>query len=434
VRILFLSRDFSGASLCRRLALEGNEVRALVSDPGQCRTLGGMVERAADLESGLSWLGPGGLVVCDDVGFGELQDDLRRRGHAVVGGSKGGDRLELDRAFAQELFASLGMSTEPSLHFSHPDEAADFVRRNPGKWVVKGNGHSDKTLAYVGKLDDAADILDLLEHYGRHADCCGPVDLQKVILGVEIAVARYFNGRDWVGPIEMSKEHKHFFNHGVGPLTCEMGTLMWYDHDEGNKLFRRVLAPLAPYLRESGFRGDLGINCIVTREDAYPLEATSRFGYPATQLQMALHRSPWGDFLRALAAGDDYPLEVRDGFGVVVLVAAPSFPFHPGGQLSSSNGLRVRFREPLTDEEMSRIHFEGVELRRESDGAESYHLCDDTGYALHVTGTGPTVEEARRAAYALAEKVVIPRMYYRHDIGLRFLERDRALLHEWGYL
>jgi phosphoribosylamine--glycine ligase len=53
---------------------------------------------------------------------------------------------------------------------------------------------------------------------------------------------------------------------------------------------------------------------------------------------------------------------------------------------------------------------------------------------LHVTGCGPTVEEARRKAYGLLERIVVPRMYYRDDIGERFLARDRDLLKKWGYL
>jgi cystathionine beta-lyase family protein involved in aluminum resistance len=36
-------------------------------------------------------------------------------------------------------------------------------------------------------------------------------------------VARFFNGNDWVGPIEINVEHKSFLNDNIGPLTAEMG-------------------------------------------------------------------------------------------------------------------------------------------------------------------------------------------------------------------
>jgi phosphoribosylamine--glycine ligase len=55
------------------------------------------------------------------------------------------------------------------------------------------------------------------------------------------------------------------------------------------------------------------------------------------------------------------------------------------------------------------------------------------GYVMVVTGCGETIEAARRDAYARAEKVVIPNVRYRVDIGATF-ERDRAELVRLGWL
>lgn len=437
MRILFVSRDFSGASLAYRLVREGHEVRACVNNHAYCRVLGGVVERVTDIENGLLWVGHDGLVVCDEIGFGTLQDDLRGRGYSVVGGSAGGDRLELERQFAQELFASVGMKTMASAHFDSAADAASFVRKSGGRWVVKQNGHADRTLCYVGKLDDGRDVLDLLENYGRtHQGDPGSFDLQRVIFGVEIGVGRWFNGMDWVGPIEVNLEHKTLFPRGIGPKTYEMGTLTWYDADEMNRLYRETLALLAPHLRAIGFRGDIDINCIVNEDGAFPLEATPRFGWPATQVQMELHASPWGDLLKAVADGHNFPLCVHGGFGLAVLLAAPPFPFNHEARPweSGPNGLRVHLPADITEEERDRIHFEEVEVRTDANGREEHIVCSDSGYVLHVTGRSSSVEEARRRAYGLLERIVVPRMYYRDDIGQRFLERDRELLKKGGYL
>ncbi len=42
-----------------------------------------------------------------------------------------------------------------------------------------------------------------------------------------------------------------------------------------------------------------------------------------------------------------------------------------------------------------------------------------TGYIGVATGVGDTVEEASRRAYEVADKVVVPNLRYRNDIGER---------------
>jgi phosphoribosylamine--glycine ligase len=437
VRILFVSRDFSGASLCLRLVREGNDVRAFVADPRYRQIMDGLVGKIDDLDAGIAWVGRDGLVVVDDVGFGELQDRLRGEGYAVVGGSAGGDRLELDRVHCQQVLADAGVRTVPIHHFDRREEAIAFLRAHPGRWVLKQNGNRDKSFCYVGRLDDGSDVLDLLEYYGRKdPDDASHFILQRHVDGVEIAVGRYFNGVDWVGPAELNIEHKHLFPGGLGPKTDEMGTLLWYDGGSDSRLFREVLAPLAPHLRRIDFRGPFDLNCIVNENGAFPLEATSRFGCPTTQLQMEFHISPWTEFLAAVARGEDYPLEVRAGYGVVMLVAIPPFPYCPCSPAEHPlpRGLKIHFREEPNVEELRHYHFEEVSGARDEGGRESYYTCTESGYVLHVSALGRSVEEAREAALGRAGNVVIPKMFYRNDIGEKFVQRDRTLLENWKYI
>lgn len=419
------------------MAKEGNDVRAHVGHSDYARTLDGWVEKIATLEAGLDWVGKSGLVVCDDNGFGPLQDRLRAEGFSVVGGSAGGDLLEDDREHAQKVFAAHGLKTIPTFSFDSAEKAAELVERAGGEWVVKHNGHADKTSCYVGRLPDGRDVIDLLRNAARH-DAGKPsrYALQKRIHGVEIGVARYFNGTDWVAPIELNIEHKKLFPGDLGPKTAEMGTLLWYTADENNRLFREVLAPLKPYLREIGFRGDFDINCMVNEEGAWPMEATTRFGYPAVHAQMALHETPWGEFLKAVADGKPCDLKWREGYAVVVLVAVPPFPFcvHNCDCALDPRGLSLHFRQSPTLEGWPHIHFEGVAKITDSAGTDCYQLTDHTGYILHVTGHGDTVEAARDMAYQRIENVVIPRMYYRQDIGLGFLRQFQNFLSVGGWL
>jgi phosphoribosylamine--glycine ligase len=48
------------------------------------------------------------------------------------------------------------------------------------------------------------------------------------------------------------------------------------------------------------------------------------------------------------------------------------------------------------------------------------------GWTLVVTGTGPTIAESQRNAYALTGRVFVPNLRYRRDIGDALAARDFA--------
>ena len=50
-----------------------------------------------------------------------------------------------------------------------------------------------------------------------------------------------------------------------------------------------------------------------------------------------------------------------------------------------------------------------------------------------VTGIAATVGAARDAAYALADRVVIPNVRYRRDIGAKLETQELARLNELGF-
>jgi phosphoribosylamine-glycine ligase len=61
-------------------------------------------------------------------------------------------------------------------------------------------------------------------------------------------------------------------------------------------------------------------------------------------------------------------------------------------------------------------------------------LSDDAGYVLYVTNIGRTVEESRTKTYSIIIKIIIPKMMYRNDIGVKFIKEDYKKLKDWGYL
>ncbi|MFA6227437.1 MAG: hypothetical protein WC631_03100 [Candidatus Paceibacterota bacterium] len=439
MKILFISEDLVAGNLAYLLTQEGNEVKLFIKDKGRRGNFENMVVKVGSWRKELPWVGKNGLIVFDGCGHGSTQDNLRKKGYSVVGSSEIGNKLENDRAYGDSIFKKYGLSTVPLINFNSLQEAIDFVKKNRKKWVIKQNsiGTSLKGFNYVGMLDNADDVIDVLENYiseTKYSDSI--ITLQEKIEGVEIGIGRYFNGTDWVGPLEVNLEHKKYFPGDLGPTTSEMGTVAWYDDNESNKLFTETLAKLKTYFQGINFRGDMEINCIVNEKGAFPLEATPRFGSPIVHLQTEIHDSHWCDFLKAVADGKQYDLKWKKGFGVVVVVTVPTshpFPFTKAERYISPRGIKIYFSDKIGSD-MKKVHFEDVSLKKEK-GKGYYYISDDRGYVLYVTSVKDTVEEARKNVYSiLKNKIFIPKMFYRNDIGLKFIEQDRDLLKKWGYL
>ena len=54
---------------------------------------------------------------------------------------------------------------------------------------------------------------------------------------------------------------------------------------EPNRVFSATLAKMESRLRRERFAGYIDVNCIVNSNGIYPLEFTSRFGYPTIMIE-----------------------------------------------------------------------------------------------------------------------------------------------------
>lgn len=431
LKVLFVSGEIIAGDLAYQLKKEGCNVKLFIKRKDDKNCLDGIVNKTRDWKKELKWVGKDGLIVFDDVGYGDIQDKLRGEGYLVIGGSSDGDKLELNREYGQNTLKVYGVDI---FNFDTKDFTIDsaikYIKKNKGKWVLKKNNHNE-SLTYLGELDDGSDMINVLQSYKMYFNEAYRYSLQKRVFGIEIAIGRFFNGHDWIGPLVFNVEHKHFCNDNIGPIGGETGTLMWYENNENKKLFQKTLAKLKPHLQKSGYKGYIDINCIVVGKDTvYPLEITSRFGSSTNELQSELQKSPWSEFLLAIGRGESYNLKYKKGFGINVALTVSPFPYITSDKSLSQKGVTILFKNNLSKEEFSHIHFEEVMLDKKG----SYSIAGNTGYVLYVTGCGNTVNEARKKVYKIIEKIIIPKVFYRTDIGLRFMKNDYKLLKKWQWI
>lgn len=429
MRILFISGELIGSALCQRFLREGHDVKLYIDGEARKRCLEGIVPKTDDWKQELTWVGKDGLIVFDDVGYGEIQDGLRNQGYAVFGGTAAGDELELNRAHAQSILHKYKIKVLPSFNFKNVDAAIDFLEDNRGKWVVKQTSHIS-VLNFVGEKDDCSDLIEVLKTYKKKK--VKHVHLQKKAFGIEVGVARYFNGIDWVGPIEINHEHKRLNEGDTGPLTAEMGTVMWHTEDENNKLFNTVLRPITPYLKKIGYKGDIDVNCIVTEKDAWPLELTPRLGSPAIQLHCELFESSLAEFFAAVARGEEHTPTFKNQFGIVNSLATGPFPFPPEDDDIDWKSVEHAFSidtDMLSEHDLSSIHVEEISIR----GKELY-WAGEYGYAAYVTASADTIPQAKEIVEKRRNAVTLTDMKYRTDIGDRVRNNDLPELKRMGWV
>ncbi len=423
LHFLFVSWEALSGDLAFRMAQEGHEVKVYIKNSGDVDVYDGFLQRVDDWRAHTDWAH---VIVFDDVGFGVHAEALRKHGKLVVGGSVYTDRLEEDRAFAQEEMKRVGMLTLPHWDFTDHEAALTFLEQNPGRYVYKPSGFlgsDSKGLLFIGHDEDGKDLHEIIaSNRVVLARKVKHFQLQKFVTGVEVAVGAFFNGNDFVYPINVNFEHKRLFPGDLGPFTGEMGTLMYWSSP--TTMFTMTLQHMRADLQKSGYVGYIDINCIVNARGVYPLEFTCRFGYPLISIQMEGVVSAWGTFLHALAQGIPYELKTKKGFQIGVVCAVPPFPFNDKGELDLYRDLSILFKKPSREG----IHLGDVKL---VDGV--WRLAGQTGYAVVVTGSGATVEEARRQTYSRVESILLQSLFYRTDIGLRWYE-DSDKLQTWGYL
>ena len=427
MRFLGIGECADLADLYLRLVADGHEVKIFIGYP-LCRdTLVGLIQRVADWRTELDWIraaGPDGCVLFENIGlgYGEIQDRLRRDGFNVIGGGAYGTRLENDRAYAQDVLADLGLATAPTFEFSDVEEARRFIERRPARYVLKSNGPD--AASFVGRHKAGADVQAVLAARGKIA--ASSFVLMEFVEGAEMGVGAYFNGEDFLEPACLDWEHKRFFPGDLGELTGEMGTVVTYSRSK--RFFDRTLAKMVPLLRANGYCGYINLNTIVNEAGIWPLEFTCRFGYPGYAILDPLQKTPWADLFRAMLTRSTLMFDTEPGFAVGIVITTPPFPYSRD-TLPAPVGLPVLFEGDLSSAELRHIHYGEVALQNGvlvTSGA--------SGYTLVVTGTGETIEAARDAANALADKIVVANSRYRRDIGTRLIEGEFARIEATGLL
>ncbi len=417
--------------------VENQEVKMCTS-PEYSKIGQGIVDKLERWEY-LNYLGKGYIWVIDGCSDGKFQDWLRSKGEAVFGGSEAGDEMENNRQKNQEWFIKAGFQKVESENFKTIDDALKFLQKNMDKkWVLKQNGNAPKALNHIGKFDNNEDMIFHLEELKKswNESQCGSFDcdLMEKVEGLEVAASVFFNGKDYLKNSQgkvvgyLNFEEKKECDGNTGETTGEMGT-SFIGCGEDNELFKEILMKpeILKGLRKMNFRGVFDINCIKTDKGIVALEPTMRPGIPATSYEFieGLNMRTC-DMLAIVANGEDKPISIKQGSGMVMVIAAKPYPIEaPLEDCATSIGEKLwildngKPTDEFTNDQREHIHLENFEKD------EYYKVATKNGYLFTCTYSGKTIKKTRENLIKyIKENVYISGMKYRCDIGERAEEYE----------
>ena len=365
---------------------------------------------ATELEADLFVIGPEQPLVDG------LADRLREQGKRVVGPGADGARLEGSKAFMKEFLASAGVPTANYGAFNEPVEALAFLETMTPPYVVKTDGlAAGKGVLVTLDLDEARrDVREKLS--GSSFGAAGTtVIIEEGLQGRECSLIVLCDGTDVVA-LAPAQDFKRVGDADQGANTGGMGAyapMASMTREEVASVLDDIVAPTLEELRRRGidFRGVLYAGVMLGSSGAKLLEYNVRFGDPETEALAPLYGDSLFELLERVADARLAGTVVEpEGVAVTVVLAAAGYPQNPRrGDVIGGLGEDGQLVHPV-------------------DGVVVFHagtqMADDGvfttagGRVLAVTGTGASIDEARRRAYEGAALVTFDGKVMRSDIAL----------------
>ena len=354
--------------------------------PARAEDPASLVPLAVELGVGLVVVGPEAPLVAG------LADVLRRRGVAVFGPGAEAARIEGSKAFAKDVMDAAGVPTARTLPVARPPcvVKADGLAAGKGVWVCRDQAELGAALRAAEGLGQPFHVEELLE-------------------GEEVSVFALTDGRHAI-PLPSAQDYKRIGDGDEGANTGGMGAyspVPRLTDAEIAELVETVHVPVIAELARRGapFRGVLYGGFMLTAEGPRVLEFNCRFGDPETQAVLPRLE---GDLLGALAAcasGELAGVELRGTAEAAVTVVLASRDYPERGDAGTTI-------DGVADAEAT-----GALVFHAGTALHGTRLVTNGGRVLGVTGLGPSLAEARDAAYAGAGRIAFDGMQFRRDIA-----------------
>jgi phosphoribosylamine--glycine ligase len=348
-----------------------------------------------------------------------LADELRQRGLAVFGPSRGAAQLEWSKGFAKEFMQRWNIPTAAFGRFqdNEADEAVSFARKlaaDNGKVVIKADGlAAGKGVIIAESVEEAAAAIH--EIFGGMFGVAGAsVVVEEFMEGEEASVFAICDGIRFI-TLAAAQDHKRIGEGDTGKNTGGMGAycpaplvtpaLM-------QRVRKEIIEPTLAGMNAEGtpFIGCLFVGLMIADGNPRVVEFNSRFGDPETQALMTVLEGDVVRLFHSAAVGnldESAVTNVQNGFACNVVLASGGYPD------SYRKGLPISGIE--TAESL------GIKVFHAGTALQNGALVTAGGRVLGVCAAGESLQEAVNLAYRAVSEVNFEGKTFRRDIAARAL-------------
>jgi phosphoribosylamine--glycine ligase len=342
-----------------------------------------------------------------------LVDRLSAAGIASFGPDAAAARLEGSKSFMKEICAVAHIPTARWQRFADPAPAKNYARELGAPLVVKADGlAAGKGVVIATTLAEADAAIDDMLVKRVFGAASAEIVLEEFLEGEEASFFALSDG-ETILPLVAAQDHKRAFDHDEGPNTGGMGAYSptpVVDAAMQQRIVRDIVEPTVRAMKERGtpFRGVLFAGLMIGKKGPKLIEYNVRFGDPECQVLMARLKS---DLLPALIACHEgglkhFDLRWHDDAALNVVMATNGYP----GEYGKGSEIRGLDRAA----QMPNVQIFHAGTKRDGD-----RILANGGRVLGIGGTGATVADAQRHAYAGVDAIDWPGGFCRRDIGWR---------------
>ena len=341
-----------------------------------------------------------------------LADTLKQHKIPAVGPDSKAARLESSKVWAKDFMVRHGIPTAKYKNVSSSAELLKAVDEFGLPVVIKMDGLFAGKGVFICK--DMTEVKSAAEAvYGSVSG--ETVVVEEFLKGEEASYMVFSDGESYI-PLETSRDHKRIYDGEKGPNTGGMGAVspapISKDVEETVKSF--VIEPLLKGMREENlkYNGIIYAGVMILPDGRIRvLEFNARLGDPETQSILFRMESDIMDILLPLGKDrrlpKNYTVKWSPMTACCVVMAEQGYPgdYVTGAEIPALASGKVSYAK-------------GEFVFHAGTASRDGKFIVNGGRVLGVTALGNGLDDARKKAYALVEKIAWPSSYYRKDIGV----------------